>query len=248
MRLFHVVGMVLCAALAGPLAAAPLKIVTILGAPWGFVGADGKPAGIMVEIGNRIAEEAGFAYTNALVPYARTAVEMETGGADMLLRFSNAHLGRIATPVAVVVSMPVIAVGPRGSQFNEVADLRGKQVGVVRTSKYVDAFDNDAEIRKYPVNDYVTMTRMVAARRLDAGVGSDVGFYYGAYMAGVKPEELGVPLVLGNNEFVLFLSKQRAGADQAALKAAVARLVARGDIKRIVERYALTYAAYRKAR
>ncbi len=224
--------------LASPAMSETLKIVTINGHPWGFVGSDGKPTGIMYEIGNRIAEEAGFGYTNALVPYPRTAVEIERGSADFVLRFGNDHMARAAFPVAAVVDMPIILIGPAGTRFHHLNDVHGKTVGVVRTSKYVEQFDIETAIQKYAVKDYVVMTRMLALRRLDAGVGSSVGLFYGAYTAGVKPEELGIPLVLGSNEFILFFSKKTAKPEAIAkLKKAVGKLVASGEITQIIDSY-----------
>ncbi|WP_176654403.1 substrate-binding periplasmic protein [Duganella hordei] len=238
MKLFQVCAMTAGLLLSWSAMSEPLRIQTIQGPPWGFVGSDGKPTGMMYEIGNRIAEEAGFSYTNALVPYARTALEIETGGADCILRFSNEHMARVAVPVASVATMPVILVGPSGTRYNNLAELRGKTVGVVRTSNYVEQFDSDRSIQKYPVNDYVTMAKMLAMRRLDAGVGSSVGLFYGAYMAGVKPEELGVPLVLGSNDFILFLSKKSAKPETIrALKGSVRKLTASGEIKKIMGKY-----------
>lgn len=192
----------------------------------------------MYEIGNRIAEEAGFSYTNALVPYPRTAVEIEHGSADFVLRFGNDQMARDAVPVAAVADMPIILIGPAGTRFDHLNDVRGKTVGTVRTSKYVEQFDLDTAIQKYAVKDYVVMTRMLVLRRLDAGVGSSVGLFYGAYTAGVKPEELGIPLVLGRNEFILFFSKKTAKPETIAkLKEAVGKLIASGEITQIIDRY-----------
>jgi polar amino acid transport system substrate-binding protein len=228
----------LALAMAVPAMSETLNIVTIHGPPWGFVGSDGKPTGIMYEIGNRIAEEAGFSYTNVLVPYPRTAVEIESGSADFILRFGNDQMTRVAVPVATVAAMPIILIGPAGTRFSSLSELHGKTVGVVRTSKYVAQFDSDTAIQKYAVKDYVVMTKMLALRRLDAGVGSSVGLFYGAHTAGVKPEELGIPLVLGSNEFILFLSKKNAKPETIkALKEAVRILTARGEIKQVIDRY-----------
>lgn len=235
---FRCVAITLAMLLALPATSQTLKVVTIDGAPWGFVGIDGKPTGIMYEIGNRIAEEAGFAYTNTLVPYPRTAIEIERGSADFILRFGNDQMARDALPVASIVAMPIILIGPARTRFNSLSELRGKTVGVVRTSRYVEQFDTDTAILKYAVKDYVTMTRMLALRRLDAGVGSSVGLFYGAYTAGVKPEELGIPLVLGSNEFILFFSKKNAKPETTkALKEAVRKLTASGEITHIIDRY-----------
>ncbi len=215
-----------------------LKISTIQGPPWGFVGSDGKPTGMMYEIGNRIAEVAGLSYTNVLVPYARTALDIENGHADLVLRFGNEHLMRFAIPVSNVVAMPIILIGPSGTAYKNLKELHGKTVGVIRTSKYVEQFDNDTAIHKYAVNDYVVMTKMLASRRMDAGVGSSVGLLYGAYMAGLKAEDLGTPLVLGHNDFILFISKKNANPETIqALKESVKKLTASGEIKTIVAKY-----------
>ena len=202
-RLFAILAILL--ALPGQALGEPLRIATILGPPWGFMGSDGQPTGMMYEIGNRIAEVAGLRYTNSLVPYPRTAADIENGSADVTIRFGNDQMARGAVPAGVVVSMPVILVGPSGKNYSKLSELHGKTVGVVRTSKYVEQFDTDNAIQKYPVNDYVTMAKMLAMRRLDAGVGSSMGLFYGVYMAGVKPEDIGVPLVLGSNDFILFV-------------------------------------------
>lgn len=230
--LLGLLGAVLCQA------GTPLRIATIDGPPWGFVGSDGKPTGMMFEISNRIAQEAGFAYTNQLTPYARIAPEMAHGKTDFVLRFSSEEMVDVAHPVAVVVTMPVIAVGPEGSRFKTLEDLRGKTVGVVRKSRYTDAFDNDPLIRKYEADNYLQIVRMLKMKRLDAGVGASAGLLYSAFMAGLRPGELGVPMLIGTNDFVLHFSKANANPEtMSALSLAVKRLNQRGDIKRIIDSY-----------
>lgn len=237
-RFPQAVAVAMALALGWPAMGKPIRIATIHGAPWGFIGSDGKPTGMMYEIGNRIAEGAGFSYTNALLPYARTEVDIDSGRADFTLRFGNEHLARVAVPVATIVTMPVVVVGAAGTSYKSLSELRGKSIGVIRTSTYVAQFDADTAIQKYAVNDYPTMARMVVSHRLDAGIGSSVGLYYGAYVAGVKPEELGPPLVLGYNDFILFLSNRSATpATIDALRASVRKLAASGEIKRIIDKY-----------
>lgn len=235
-------GLLLACALHAHGAGEPLRIETIDGPPWGFIGSDGKPTGMMYEIGNRIAEEAGFRYTNALTPYARTAHSIESGSADVVLRFSNAQMMRDAVQVATIVSMPIIIVGPPGTRYKTLDELHGKTVGVVRTSSYESKFDADPAILKYAVNDYVTMSKMVAAKRLDAGVGSSIGFYYSAHLAGIKPSDLGPPLVIGSNEFMLHLSRKNQNPEIIhALREAVKKLTDTGEIKKIVSKYTREY-------
>lgn len=220
-----------------------LKIETIDGPPWGFVGADGKPAGMMFEISNRIAEEAGLPYTNTLVPYARTAADITHGVADFILRFSNDELLLGAVQVATIVSMPIIAVGPAGTRYRSLEELHGKTVGIVRGGHYDDKFDNDVAIQKYGAKDYVQITKMLAHKRLDAGVGSNIGLYYSAHVAGIRPQELGEPLVLGRKDFILHFSKKNANPETTkALKSAVDKLIKRGEVKKIIRKYLGDYA------
>ncbi|WP_219114289.1 ABC transporter substrate-binding protein [Janthinobacterium sp. UMAB-56] len=221
-----------------------LKIETIHGPPWGFIANDGRPTGMMYEIGNRIAEVAGLSYTNSLVPYPRTAADIENGSADMTIRFGNEQMTRGAVAVGIVLSMPIILVGPAGKNYSKLSELHGKTVGVVRTSNYVAQFDTDNLIQKYPVNDYLTMAKMLAMRRLDAGIGSSVGLFYGASMAGVKAEEIGVPLVLGSNDFIVFLSRKTARPETIlALKEAIRKLSANGEMKQIMGKYTNSFSS-----
>jgi ABC-type amino acid transport substrate-binding protein len=239
MRISHFIAAIAvsCAATYG-VAGVPLKLVTIDGPPWGFVGPNGKPTGMMYEIGNRIAEEAGFTWTNQLVPYARIGPQIAQGQADFVLRFSSEEMVNSAIPVAVVVTMPVIAIGAKGVRLNGVEDLRGKVVGVVRKSRYTEQFDNDPQIRKYEVDNYLQVVRMLKMKRLDAGVGASAGLYYSAHMAGLKSGELGPPLVIGSNDFVLHFSKATANQETVnALSQAVQRLNQRGEIKKIINNY-----------
>jgi len=229
--------------LAAPVACATeLRIVTIDSAPFGFVGEDGKPTGMMYEIGNLIAKEAGLAYTNDITPYARTAIEVAIGKADFVLRYSSPELTEGAHQIAGVLSLPTIIVAKPSFKLNTLADLRGKTVGRPRGGRFDDTFDADQEISKFLVADYSQMLKMLMSDRLDAGIGSSIGIFYNAHLLGIKKEQLGKPLVLSTQTFELHFSKKTADeATIAALKTAVERLKKRNDIKKIVDKYLGTF-------
>jgi ABC-type amino acid transport substrate-binding protein len=215
-----------------------LRIVTIESAPFGFVGDDGKPTGMMYEIGNLIATEAGFTYTNQITPYARTALVVAAGQADFVLRYGSAELAAGAIPVVGVLSLPTIVVGKPSSRFRSLADLRGKTVGTPRGGFFDEAFQADTEILKYPVADYSQMLKMMVRDRLDAAMGSSIGLYYNAYLLGITKEQLGEPLILSTQTFELHFSKKTANEETTtALKNAVARLNKRNEIKKIINKY-----------
>lgn len=228
----------LALALALPAGARPLRIQTIDSLPWGYFDEQGKPTGIMYEIANRIAEEAGMPYVNDIIPYARTIVELEYGRYDFVLRYSNDELERVAIPVTAIVSFPSIVLGRADSHFDALGDLHGKTVGVMRGGRFDDAFDGDPFIRKETTNNFEQTMRMVQARRIDAGIGSNVGLYFNAKRAGIKPDELGPPLILSDKPFILHFSKKTADAETvAAVTAAVRRLQRSGEIRRIIHKY-----------
>jgi len=215
-----------------------LRIVTIDSAPFGFRTADGKPTGMIYEISNLIAEEAGFTYTNEILPYARTVHAVGSGDADFVIRYGNAELESVAVQVVRVLSLPTIVVGHPSAKFESLNDLHGKTVGIPRGGRFDDAFQADTAILKYPVADYAQTVKMLTARRLDAGIGSSVGLYYNAHLLGIKKEQLGKPLVLSTQHFELHFSKKREDPETiAALRSAVARLEKRNAIKAIVNKY-----------
>lgn len=215
-----------------------LRIVTIESAPFGFVGKDGKPTGMMYEIGNLIATEAGFTYTNQITPYARSAHMVARGDADFVLRYRSTELAEGAIPVAGVLSLPTIVVGKPALKCRSLADLRGKVVGTPRGGRFDDAFDAESEIQKYQVSDYSQMLKMLMNDRIDAALGSSIGLFYNAYLLGIKKEQFGKPLVLSTQTFELHFSKKTADDETiAALRAAVARLKSRNEVRKVVDRY-----------
>ena len=221
-----------------PAQARQLRIETIESLPFGYLDRNGHPTGIMYDIGNRIAEEAGMAYVNTIVPYARTVVDLERGDSDFVIRYTNEKLELVAVQVATIVSLPTIIVAPAGKRVDSLADLHGKTVGVVRGGRFDDAFDADHAIRKVETNNYEQTLRMMMAGRFDAGIGSNVGLYFNAERAGIRPEQLAPPLVLSEKHFYLHFSRKTSDAETlAAVANAVKRLQASGEIRRIIRKY-----------
>ena len=217
---------------------AELRIDTIAVAPFGFLTADGKPTGMMYEIANKIAEQAGLPYSNTVVPYARTIIDIQSGNADVVLRIGNDKLAEIAMPVATVVSMPIIIVSANKKHFDHLSEMQGLTVGVLRGGQFDDHFDSNNSIIKYAVNDYVQIIKMLVAGRLDAGIGTSVGIYYSSLQAGIAPEKLGQTLVIGRRDFVLYMSKKTTNPQTIeALRQATIKLTLNGEIKNIINKY-----------
>ncbi len=219
-----------------------LRIVTIESAPFGFVGDDGQSTGMMYEISNLIAQEAGFTYSNTIFPYARTAKEVSNGRADFVVRYGDPELTSNAVQVARVLSLPTIVVSKPSLELRTLKDLHGKTVAHPRGGWFDDNFERDTAIRTFQTNDYSISLKMLMADRVDAAIGSSVGIYYNAHLLGLNKNQLGRPLVLGAQHFELHFSKQTADdATISALRDAVARLNQRNEIKKIVNKYMRTF-------
>jgi ABC-type amino acid transport substrate-binding protein len=219
-----------------------LRIVTIDSAPFGFRTPEGRETGMMYDIGNLIAAEAGLESTNVIVPYQRSALALVSGQADMALRYTNAELAAGAIPVGRVLSLPTIVVAPAGKRLNSLGDLHGKLVAVPRGGQFDTAFDAQQQIRKYEVADYPQMLRMLRLGRVDAGIGSSVGIYYNAQQLGIARDALSKPLVLGVRHFELHLSRKAATPELIErLSGAIARLQARNEIRKVVDQYLRGY-------
>ena len=220
--------------------AATLKIETMDVAPLGFLGADGKPTGVLYEVSNLIAKEAGIPYENILSSYSRMVKDLEDGNASFILRlYGNEDLDKNCIQIAqIAIPLQTIIVGTGGTSFKTLDDLHGKTVGILRGSVLDEKFSADKLINKYEVNDYTQMLKMLTTKRLDAVVGSAMGLYYEAQKLGMKKGELGIPFVLSTGYNKLFFSKKLADENTiAALKAAVDRLNKQGAFTKIFNKY-----------
>lgn len=221
-----------------PVMSKTLRIATIEVAPFGFFTADKKPTGMMYEIGNLIAEEAGMAYTNKILPYARTPHVVISGEADFVLRYTNELLSNETIQVVSVIPMRNIVVGVTGVEYSSFSDLHGKTVASVRGAVFDDDFTADTQIIKNNTSDYIQGLKMLFNKRLDGIVGSRVGIYYTANKMGYSPEQFGIPLVLNTRHFWLHFSKKNADEKTITkLKAATIRLQEKGLIKKIIDKY-----------
>jgi ABC-type amino acid transport substrate-binding protein len=237
-RLSRPAAALLLAGSLGSVMAGPIKIETINVAPFGFLGADGKPTGIWFEIGNLVTQEAGLPSENVLTPYARTVQDLTDGTADIVIRFSNEQLEKSAIPVGHIVPLPTVVVSLKGSSFKGTADLRGKTIGILRGGLYGADFSGDELIKKFEASDYNQEISMLSAQRLDGAAGTAIGLYYEANKHGLSKEQMGEQLVLGTQDIILLFSKKNADDKTvAALKAAIDKLQKEDAFAKVISKY-----------
>lgn len=216
--------------------AEPLRIATLDLMPYGFIDSKKKTVGVLFDLGSKIAEEAGFSFSNEIYPFARILKMMEDGRVDIAITSPHKSMEEVAVPIAEVCSAENIVIGPKGTEFNSLKDLHGKTIGVVRGANYDDAFYYDTAIKKYPIGDYTQGIKLIFAKRIDGMAGPELGILFEAFHIGYKEEDFGKPLLLNAEWAWLFYSKKTVNDEKMEkLKATIVKLLQNGTVQQIME-------------
>ncbi|MDR7268738.1 ABC-type amino acid transport substrate-binding protein [Pelomonas saccharophila] len=229
---------------AGPLLAAEefvLRIETIQSEPFGRAGPPG-PGGLMYDIGNLIAQRAGLAVRNRVVPYARTVLSLQDGVSDVVLRFSNDELKAVAQQVAPVLTLPTVVVSRRDAPLRRLEDLAHLSLAVPRSFPMPEELVSLAGLRVQAVNNNEHSIQMLMGRRVDAAYGSNLGLFGAARGLGLRMEEFARPLLVERQTFWLHLSRRSATPELIdRLTKAVESLQRDGSIARLYQRALLEF-------
>ncbi|WP_163341052.1 ABC transporter substrate-binding protein [Desulfopila sp. IMCC35008] len=215
-----------------------VRIATVEMPPFGFFAEDGKSTGVLYEISNKIAEEAGFSYTNIIVPFPRLINELEMGAKDCGIFLESSKHDKIALKVAFILPLENVVIGRKGTDFKFLSDLHGKTVATVRNAKYDTAFTADKNIQKYQTNGYEQSIQMVISGRLDAMIGPSMGLLFTEKRMGYSKDMFGKALILNTkNAYMQYSLKSADKKKTEALKAATERLHKNGIIQEIINKY-----------
>lgn len=215
-----------------------LRILTVQMAPFGFLTEDGKSTGMLYDISNRIAEEAGFSYKNKVVPFTRLTKKLEYGKADFGIFFISKANSKAAKKVIPIIPLENIVVGLKGSEIKSLKALHGKLVARVRNAKYDESFSADSAILKYDTNNYQHSIKMLIKKRVDAMIGPRTGLFFAAKKIGYSEDTFCEPLIL--NTKYAWLQYSRVASDEkkiAALKTAAEKLLKADTIQGLVDKY-----------
>lgn len=191
----------------------------------------------MYELGQLIAQRAGLVAENHVVPYARTVLSLQTGTADMVLRFSNEELKAVAVQVAPVLSLPTVLISRHDAPLTSLSELDRRLLAVPRSFPMPERLSRLSQLRVQPVNNNEHAIQMLLSRRVDAAYGSSLGLYGAARALGHGLHAFAVPLMVDRQTFWLHLARSRATPDLTArLAAAVESLERDGTLARLYHR------------
>lgn len=213
-----------------------LRIETIQSEPFGRLGAHG-PSGLMVDIGLLIAQRAGVAAENHVVPYARTVLSLHNGTADMVLRFSNDELRAVAHQVAPVLELPTVLVSRREAPVQQLDDMAHRTLAVPRTFPMPERLAALPGLHLQAVNNNEHAIQMLMGQRVDAAYGSNLGLFGAARGLGLRMQAFARPVVVERQAFWLHLSRKNATPGlMERLARAVEALQRDGSITRLYQR------------
>lgn len=213
-----------------------LRIETIQSEPFGRLGPQG-PGGLMYELGELIAQRAGLAHENRVVPYARTVLSLQGGSADMVLRFSNDELKVVAVQVAPVLTLPTILLSRWDAPLLDLERLEPRVLAVSRSFPVPERLLRLPQLRLQAVNSNEHAIQMLLGQRVDAAYGSNLGLYGAARALGHGPKEFARPQIVERQTFWLHLARSRATPELIArLAKAVESLERDGTLTRLYHR------------
>ncbi|MGF1743279.1 transporter substrate-binding domain-containing protein [Vibrio profundum] len=220
------------------LTAQPLKITTVDIVPGGFVGKNGRPAGMFYDVANKIAETAKVPYLNVLKPYARVVKDLESGEADITLLVSNPNLEGKVIKVAPIFTDKNVLVGKPSLNIRSFEDLHGKKVAIIRGVIYSTKFELDKNINKVEVNNYRQSVGLFLKGRVDAIIGPTLPLGHELNNYGYDWDDLGTPYVISSKQIWLFMSNKSNMKNMVnKLSDSVSLLHRNGGIEEIVFKY-----------
>lgn len=205
--------------------------------PFAYVDNDGAKVGTFWEYVDLISRKSKFDIDRRITPKARVVANLQSGASDAAILFKAQGLKDHVEYVAIVRSIPILIATQKGTLINSYEDLRQlKTVGIFRSGSINPEFDNDESIHKESVSNYPSLVKMLNSKRLDAIAGNGVVITALINQLCLQDTIDISPLIMGNREQWLVLSKQSAHLDKAdKLKESVQRLKNEGALDLIFD-------------
>ncbi|WP_415901661.1 substrate-binding periplasmic protein [Neptuniibacter sp. QD29_5] len=185
----------------------PIIIRTIGFPPYGIEGPS-STGGIYYEMANILVEKAGYYPENSVAPYSRIIRELKSGKADMTIMFKYEELKEYVIYVAPLPALQTVVIGLKGTTFESVHSLKGKEIAYLRGAKFSTQIDNDPEIRKYSTVDFAQGVKMLKRGRVDGIIGPIDPILSAAKQLNEDRNLFGDPLVVNENTPWVQISKK----------------------------------------
>ena len=218
-----------------------LQLRTISVAPYG--SNDGSTAqGVYYELSNMLAKESGYQINHHIYPYARIIHELKSGKTDLSILFKYKELEEYVDYISPLPALKNVVIGRKGSTFNSIKQLKGKRLAYLRGASFNDEIDEDDEIYKQSVTNFIQGIKMLAIGRVDAIIGPLDPIIAATLALKMKVDFLGEPLTVSTRTPWLQMSKKSLhGSAKEKLKAHFQAILKRGELDRLRLKYIPAY-------
>lgn len=133
---------------------------------------DGKPSGFIVEMTEYAMKEAGQDYRINLHPWPRSYAHAINGDGGIIALSMNSKRLTIFDYSDVLYSADTMVIVKKGNEFsfNDITDLKGKRIGVLRHSSMGDKYDQAVKDKLFTVVEYagsITAMKMLLQEQID---------------------------------------------------------------------------------
>ena len=159
-----------------------LRVTFSVWEPFAIEDRNGKQHGIDRAIMTEVAKRLGLELQPQTCPWRRCLKMLETGDIDIMTSIAytqeRATYARFIKPAYSRVT-PVFYYNRKNPvTISAYSDLYQLTLGAVVDSRYFEPFDSDDRLEKVEANSEILLLRMLAAKRVDAMVGSDANADY----------------------------------------------------------------------
>ncbi|HCY88238.1 MAG TPA: amino acid ABC transporter substrate-binding protein [Desulfobacteraceae bacterium] len=168
----------ICVLLSLSICQAENKTITGAADPWPpFIDPDHPKQGISIEVATAAFASQGYTYTHKIMPWARAENAVKTGKIDILPNtwHTDKRTGylKYSEPYA---SNEVKFIKKKGDDFeyNGMASLAGKKIGIILSYGYGDEFMNSKDFKREAVSDFMTNIKKLVAGRIDLSLGDEI--------------------------------------------------------------------------
>lgn len=233
-------GLGLTLLLTAPAEAAEIYLPLLDQAPWGYMDAQGKPAGVSIELINELGRRAGIPVRVDLMPRRRLAHEQANNRDYTAALLAGA--AEVPPPydrLGVLMTYHIVLVQQAGRDATSVDAYLGRQVGLVESLRVLLPQAVQRKVEAVTVGGIEEGLRMLAAGRLDGWFMADVVFRASLAEYNYRRADFGglIPVLELNSAF--FVNRDSPLWPQRdRLAQALAAMTADGTNRRIVDTYA----------
>ncbi|KAB0566700.1 substrate-binding periplasmic protein [Pseudomonas sp. R11F] len=244
LRSYRAVALIAVLLLAQPALAQRLRLVADAWPP--FTDITLVNGGLATDIVSTALARAGYASDFEQVPWARALMGVSEGRYDVLINAwyddARTQFGQFSAEY-LLNRVRFIKRGDDPIDYQNLEQLHGEPIAVVRGYAYSPAFDQDAQLQKIPVHNFAMAVRMLAAQRVRLTLEDEYVARY--YLARESPrvrnsvEFLPKPLSENSLHILVSLKNPEHAQIVAGFDREIARMKADGSYDRLMKEHGM---------